>query len=88
MGALLHGVLLVSTILGDPDTKALWVEELRAMVNRICKMREALQEKPREIGISSQLGTYNKPGWHVLLFWLNSSTDRAATEGVPHIHDC
>lgn len=25
----IHGVLLVSTILGDPDTKALWVEELR-----------------------------------------------------------
>ncbi|KAK3404995.1 hypothetical protein EUGRSUZ_K01272 [Eucalyptus grandis] len=61
----IHGVLLVSTILGDPDTKALWVEELRAMVNRICKMREALQESLEKLGsplnwehITNQVGMF------------------------------
>ncbi|KAI6673306.1 hypothetical protein NL676_001212 [Syzygium grande] len=61
----IHGVLLVSTILGDPDTKALWVEELRAMANRICKIREALRDSLEKLGsplnwehITNQVGMF------------------------------
>ncbi|XP_019162806.1 PREDICTED: aspartate aminotransferase, mitochondrial-like [Ipomoea nil] len=37
-----HGPLLVSTILNDPDLKALWEEELKVMTDRFMTMRAAL----------------------------------------------
>uniref|UniRef100_A0A5B7C3G6 Aspartate aminotransferase n=1 Tax=Davidia involucrata TaxID=16924 RepID=A0A5B7C3G6_DAVIN len=39
-----HGILLVSTILSDPDLKALWEEEIKVMANRIIKMRTTLRQ--------------------------------------------
>ncbi|KAJ0028850.1 hypothetical protein Pint_35024 [Pistacia integerrima] len=39
-----HGVLLVSTILSNPDMKSLWIEEVKMMLYRIQKMRTTLQE--------------------------------------------
>ncbi|THG20553.1 aspartate aminotransferase, mitochondrial [Camellia sinensis] len=39
-----HGALIVSTILGDPDLKKLWLKEVKGMADRIIGMRKALQE--------------------------------------------
>ncbi|MDR0211607.1 MAG: aspartate/tyrosine/aromatic aminotransferase [Pseudomonas putida] len=37
-----HGAAVVAQILGDPDLKALWVEEVNAMRQRIAELREGL----------------------------------------------
>lgn len=39
----LHGALLVSTVLGDPELKALWYKEVKGMADRIISMRTALR---------------------------------------------
>ncbi|XP_057972319.1 aspartate aminotransferase, mitochondrial-like isoform X3 [Malania oleifera] len=60
-----HGLLLVSTILSDPDLMALWVEEVKVMANRIEKMRATLRENLERLGsplnwehITDQVGMF------------------------------
>ncbi|XP_062168184.1 aspartate aminotransferase, mitochondrial-like isoform X2 [Alnus glutinosa] len=60
-----HGILLVSTILNDPQTKALWIKEVKVMANRIQLMRATLRERLEELGspldwehISNQVGMF------------------------------
>ncbi|KAK9127292.1 hypothetical protein Syun_016089 [Stephania yunnanensis] len=47
-----HGALLVSKILSDPDLKALWVHEVKGMVDRISGMRTTLHGKLEKLGSS------------------------------------
>ncbi|XP_043725367.1 aspartate aminotransferase, mitochondrial-like isoform X2 [Telopea speciosissima] len=58
-----HGALLVSTILGDPSLKSLWVKEV--MSDRIMKMRAALRDNLEKLGsartwehITNQVGMF------------------------------
>ena len=37
-----HGAAVVAQILGDPALKALWIEEVNAMRQRIAELREGL----------------------------------------------
>ncbi|KAB1224594.1 Aspartate aminotransferase, mitochondrial [Morella rubra] len=60
-----HGLLLVSTILSDPQTKSLWVKEVKVMANRIKRMRTALRENLEKLGsplnwehITNQVGMF------------------------------
>ncbi|GAB2274709.1 L-asparaginase 1 [Dionaea muscipula] len=60
-----HGALIVSTILGDPDLKNLWLEEVKVMADRIIGMRTALQENLEKLGsplswehITKQIGMF------------------------------
>ncbi|XP_028069843.1 aspartate aminotransferase, mitochondrial-like isoform X1 [Camellia sinensis] len=60
-----HGSLLVSTILGDPELKALWEEEVKVMVDRIIRMRAALRRSLEKLGsclnwehITNQVGMF------------------------------
>ncbi|XP_031395248.1 aspartate aminotransferase, mitochondrial-like [Punica granatum] len=60
-----HGVLLVSTILGDQAIKALWTEEIKIMADRIQGMRATLRESLEKLGsplnwehITSQVGMF------------------------------
>ncbi|XP_050213315.1 aspartate aminotransferase, mitochondrial-like [Mercurialis annua] len=47
-----HGILLVSTVLSDPDIKELWIQEVKAMANRIREMRTDLHESLLRLGSS------------------------------------
>ncbi|KAJ4979644.1 hypothetical protein NE237_010424 [Protea cynaroides] len=60
-----HGALLVSTILGDPGLKSLWVKEAKVMSDRIMKMRAALRDNLERLGsafnwehITNQVGMF------------------------------
>ncbi len=46
-----HGAAVVATILGDPELKALWLEELAQMRERIQSMRQALVAGLRSEGV-------------------------------------
>ncbi|KAJ4829528.1 L-asparaginase 1 [Turnera subulata] len=47
-----HGILLVSTILSDPNMKALWTKEVKAMANRIRTIRTTLKGSLEQLGSS------------------------------------
>lgn len=60
-----HGALVVSTILGDPDLKQLWLKEVKGMADRIIGMRSALRENIEKLGsplswehITKQIGMF------------------------------
>ncbi|BBG94277.1 aspartate aminotransferase 1, partial [Prunus dulcis] len=60
-----HGALIVSTILGDPDLKKLWLKEVKGMADRIIGMRTALRENLEKLGsplswehITNQIGMF------------------------------
>ncbi|KAG9153903.1 hypothetical protein Leryth_006007 [Lithospermum erythrorhizon] len=60
-----HGALVVSTILGDPELKKLWLNEVKGMADRIIGMRTALRENLEKIGsplpwehITNQIGMF------------------------------
>ncbi|XP_073149761.1 aspartate aminotransferase, mitochondrial [Henckelia pumila] len=60
-----HGALIVSTILGDPDLKKLWLKEVKGMADRIIGMRTALRENLENLGsplpwehITKQIGMF------------------------------
>ncbi|KAK1275926.1 hypothetical protein QJS04_geneDACA000876 [Acorus gramineus] len=46
----IHGALVVSIILTDPDLKSLWLDEVKGMADRIIGMRAALREKLEKMG--------------------------------------
>lgn len=59
------GALLVSSILSDPDLKALWHKEVKIMADRIIGMREALRGNLEKLGspfswnhITDQIGMF------------------------------
>ncbi|GLU17874.1 hypothetical protein SLE2022_342240 [Rubroshorea leprosula] len=61
----LHGMLLVSTILGDPEIKRLWVKEMKVMANRVQRMRATLRQVLEKLGsplnwehITNQVGMF------------------------------
>ncbi|GAB4859645.1 L-asparaginase 1 [Ancistrocladus abbreviatus] len=47
-----HGALIVSTVLSDPNLKNLWLKEVKVMADRIIGMRTALRENLEELGSS------------------------------------
>lgn len=60
-----HGSLLVSIILSDPDLKKLWLKEVKGMADRIIGMRTALQKNLEKLGsplswehITKQIGMF------------------------------
>ncbi|KAJ8438195.1 hypothetical protein Cgig2_001913 [Carnegiea gigantea] len=60
-----HGSLLVSIILSDPDLKKLWLKEVKGMADRIIGMRIALQKNLEKVGsplswehITKQIGMF------------------------------
>ncbi|MFS8021252.1 putative aspartate transaminase [Helianthus anomalus] len=60
-----HGALIVSTILGDPDLKQLWLKEVKGMADRIIGMRTSLRENIEKLGstlswehITNQIGMF------------------------------
>ncbi|XP_021893856.1 aspartate aminotransferase, mitochondrial-like, partial [Carica papaya] len=65
----IHGVLLVSTILNDQNLKALWVNEIQVMANRIRRMRTSLRQVLEKLGsllnwehITNQVGMFASLG--------------------------
>ncbi|KAJ9185463.1 hypothetical protein P3X46_005101 [Hevea brasiliensis] len=56
-----HGKPLVSTVLSDPDIKALWVKEVKGMANRIQAMRINLWKSFRQLGSSLNWEHITKP---------------------------
>ncbi|KAI3963784.1 hypothetical protein MKW98_029894 [Papaver atlanticum] len=60
-----HGALVVSTILSDPNLKNLWLKEVKGMADRIIGMRTALRENLENLGsplswehITNQIGMF------------------------------
>lgn len=60
-----HGALIVSIILGDPDLKQLWLKEVKGMADRIIGMRSSLRENIEKLGsplswehITNQIGMF------------------------------
>ncbi|KAL9243726.1 hypothetical protein vseg_017580 [Gypsophila vaccaria] len=60
-----HGALLVSIILSDPELKKLWLEEVKGMAERIIGMRTALRDNLEKLGsplswehITKQIGMF------------------------------
>ncbi|KAK6117825.1 hypothetical protein DH2020_048452 [Rehmannia glutinosa] len=60
-----HGALIVSTILGDPDLKNLWLKEVKGMADRIIGMRTTLRDNLEKLGsplswehITKQIGMF------------------------------
>ncbi|MGL4900939.1 MAG: aminotransferase class I/II-fold pyridoxal phosphate-dependent enzyme, partial [Shewanella sp.] len=47
-----HGALIVSTILGDASLKAMWVQEVTEMRERIAQMRELFVESLSAEGVT------------------------------------
>ncbi|WZY90110.1 hypothetical protein YC2023_046845 [Brassica napus] len=61
----LHGAQIVSTILGDPALKGLWLKEVKVMADRIIGMRTALRESLEKLGsplswehVTKQIGMF------------------------------
>ncbi|MCO5577476.1 hypothetical protein L7F22_031309 [Adiantum nelumboides] len=61
----LHGALLVTTILSDPELKNLWYKEVKDMADRIIGMRTALRKNLEDLGskqswehITNQIGMF------------------------------
>ncbi|KAK7264379.1 hypothetical protein RJT34_31988 [Clitoria ternatea] len=61
----LHGALVVSTVLGDPELKKLWLNEVKVMADRIIGMRTTLRENLEKRGsplpwqhITNQIGMF------------------------------
>ncbi|XP_045811444.1 aspartate aminotransferase, mitochondrial [Trifolium pratense] len=61
----LHGALVVSTVLGDPELKKLWLQEVQVMADRIIGMRTTLRENLENLGsslpwqhITNQIGMF------------------------------
>ncbi|KAJ6362802.1 hypothetical protein OIU78_003070 [Salix suchowensis] len=61
----IHGILLVSGILSDPNMKALWVKEVKAMANRIQSLRTTLRKSLEQLSsplnwehITNQVGMF------------------------------
>ncbi|MBA0786579.1 hypothetical protein Gotri_027360 [Gossypium trilobum] len=60
-----HGALIVSTILSDPDLKKQWLKEVKVMADRIIGMRTALRGNLEKLGsplswqhITNQIGMF------------------------------
>ncbi|AQK70298.1 glutamate-oxaloacetic transaminase3 [Zea mays] len=60
-----HGALVVSIILSDPELKSLWLKEVKGMADRIIGMRKALKENLEKLGsplswdhITNQIGMF------------------------------
>ncbi|RDY10190.1 Aspartate aminotransferase, mitochondrial [Mucuna pruriens] len=60
-----HGALIVSTVLGDPELKKLWLKEVKVMADRIIGMRTTLRENLEKRGsplpwqhITNQIGMF------------------------------
>ncbi|VFQ64432.1 unnamed protein product [Cuscuta campestris] len=60
-----HGALIVSTILGDPELKKLWLREVKGMADRIIGTRAALRESLEKLGsplswehVTNQIGMF------------------------------
>ncbi|KAI3927621.1 hypothetical protein MKX01_026554 [Papaver californicum] len=60
-----HGALVVSTILSDPNLKNLWLKEVKGMADRIIGMRTALRKNLENLGpplswehITNQIGMF------------------------------
>ncbi|XP_015953604.1 aspartate aminotransferase, mitochondrial [Arachis duranensis] len=60
-----HGALIVSTVLGDPKLKNLWLKEVKVMADRIIGMRATLRENLEKLGsplpwqhITNQIGMF------------------------------
>ncbi|GJN19414.1 hypothetical protein PR202_gb06692 [Eleusine coracana subsp. coracana] len=60
-----HGALVVSIILNDPELKNLWLQEVKGMADRIIGMRTALKENLEKLGsplswehITNQIGMF------------------------------
>ncbi|CAM6102889.1 unnamed protein product [Calypogeia fissa] len=61
----LHGAELVTTVLSDPELKALWFQEVKGMADRIIGMRAALREHLEQSGstlswkhVTDQIGMF------------------------------
>ncbi|ESQ51662.1 hypothetical protein EUTSA_v10017805mg [Eutrema salsugineum] len=61
----LHGAQIVSTILGDPELKSLWLKEVKIMADRIIGMRTILRESLEKLGsplswehVTKQIGMF------------------------------
>ncbi|GFS45514.1 aspartate aminotransferase 1 [Actinidia rufa] len=75
-----HGALIVSTILGDPDLKKLWLKEVKDMADRIIGMRTALRENLEKLGSPLSWEHVTKADWHVLLQRDDTGTSRSFDE--------
>jgi aspartate aminotransferase len=60
-----HGALVVSIILNDPELKSLWLTEVKGMADRIIGMRKALRENLESLGsplswehVTNQIGMF------------------------------
>ncbi|KAH9736880.1 Aspartate aminotransferase [Citrus sinensis] len=60
-----HGILLVETILSDPNLKSLWIDEVKIMADRIQRKRTTLRQNLEKLGsslnwehITNQLGMF------------------------------
>ncbi|PKA46855.1 Aspartate aminotransferase, mitochondrial [Apostasia shenzhenica] len=60
-----HGALIVSIILSDPELKSLWLKEVKGMADRIIGMRTALRKNIEKLGsnlswehITNQIGMF------------------------------
>ncbi|CAN6802502.1 unnamed protein product [Brassica oleracea var. botrytis] len=61
----LHGAQIVSTILGDPELKSLWLKEVKIMADRIIGMRTTLRDSLEKLGsplswehVTKQIGMF------------------------------
>ncbi|XP_052173529.1 aspartate aminotransferase, mitochondrial-like isoform X2 [Diospyros lotus] len=61
----IHGSLLVSTILGDPQLKALWAKEVKAMAGRVMRRRATMRQSLEKLDsrcnwehITNQVGMF------------------------------
>jgi len=65
----IHGARIVSTVLGDPKLKQMWLGEIRDMSGRIIKMRALLKDNLKQVGskrnwdhITNQIGMFSYTG--------------------------
>lgn len=61
----IHGARLVASVLGDGELKALWLDEVKTMANRIIRMRVSLKDALARLGsnrpwnhITDQIGMF------------------------------
>ena len=55
-----HGALIVTTVLSDPELRAMWAEEVKEMRDRIKEMRELFVSKLVALGVKHDFSFISK----------------------------
>ena len=80
-----HGGSVVAAVLGSPELRATWEQELGEMRDRIRAMRNGLVERLKASGVDRDFSFVNRTARHVLVLGPDRAASRPPARGVRHL---